>query len=442
MCFFKVLSIAGKVKLYYNECVFINAEMGILSMDNRKEKIIKETLFFTEYIYLFCFSILTIYAFLKTTTFPSPIVTEDGLYIYFNEFTSVIPFHMEYILISIIVIRYVLLKENRLRDIFLGIIIYRCADYAVKVNLNHNILLFALLILGAKGIFFQKIMKLYTGIITLLLSVTVLTALCGLIENVSFGENGKLAFGIVYSTDFAAHVFFLVLCIWYVRGDKVTLWEGAVVAALAALVYGFSIARCSTICLCLTSVLIFLRRWIQSRCRKKQIEYQMHPLVAAFLSMSFVIAAAFSVIFTILYSPKVTWMQKIDQVLSSRLSLGKKAVEISGFHLWGKYFRLRGHWAEGLETNKYFYLDSSYMQMAVIYGLVISALIMIAFLLIGYHAYRQKQWVFLWILALMSLHGIIEQRIWNLAYCPFILALFAQFDTNEKVRTIRWKRKS
>ena len=167
LCFFKVLSIAGKVKLYYNECVFINAEMGILSMDNRKEKIIKETLFFTEYIYLFCFSILTIYAFLKTTTFPSPIVTEDGLYIYFNEFTSVIPFHMEYILISIIVIRYVLLKENRLRDIFLGIIIYRCADYAVKVNLNHNILLFTLLI----SFFITTILFLYYHIY-FLMSIT------------------------------------------------------------------------------------------------------------------------------------------------------------------------------------------------------------------------------------------------------------------------------
>lgn len=443
MCFFKVLSIAGKIKLYYNECVFINTEVGLLYMDiNKKENALKKLLCLTEYIYLVCFALLTIYSFLKTTTFPSPILTEDGRNIYFNEFTSVIPFHMEYVLIGIILIRYVILRENRLRDIFLAIIVYKCANYAVEVNLNDNILLFTLLILGAKGISFQKIMKIYTGIVALLLNVTILAALCGVIDNISFGEKEKLAFGIVYSTDFAAHVFFLVLCIWYLRGEKVTLWEASAAAGLGGLIYIFSAARCSTICLCLVSGIIFLRKWIQNRCRKKQVEYQMNPYMSALLSMSFVIAAAFSVIATIIYSPKVSWMNEINKLVSDRLVLGKKAVEISGFHLWGKHFRLRGHWAEGLVTNKYYYLDSSYMQMTIMYGLVISALALIAFLLIGYHAYKQKQWVFLWILALMSLHGIIEQRIWNLAYCPFILALFARFDTDEKVRIIRWKRRS
>ena len=152
----------------------------------------------------------------------------------------------------------------------------------------------------------------------------------------------------------------------------------------------------------------------------------MNVYLAALLSMSFVVAATFTVIFTILYSPKISWMNRIDALVSNRLILGKKAVEIGGFHLWGKYFRLRGHWAEGLITNKYFYLDSSYMQMTIMYGIVISLLVMIAFLLIGYHAYKRKQWTFLWILALLSIHGIMEQRIWNLAYCPFILALFAR----------------
>lgn len=417
-------------------------EIDMSLMDYKKEKIIEKLLCLTEYIYLVSFVILTIFAFLKTTTFPSPFLTEDGGIIYFNEFTSVFPFHIEYLLIGTIIIRYLLLEEHRVRDILLAIFVYKCAEHAVKINLNDTILLFTLLVLGVKGISFQKIMRLYTGIIALFLSVTIIAALFGWIDNISFGENEKLAFGIVYSTDFAAHVFFLVLCIWYLRGEKTTLWEAAIVAGLGVFTYVFSAARCSTLCLLFMSAIIFVHRGIMYRCQRKQIKYHMNVYLAALLSMSFVVAATFTVIFTILYSPKISWMNRIDALVSNRLILGKKAVEIGGFHLWGKYFRLRGHWAEGLITNKYFYLDSSYMQMTIMYGIVISLLVMIAFLLIGYHAYKRKQWTFLWILALLSIHGIMEQRIWNLAYCPFILALFARYGTDEKVRILRWRRKS
>lgn len=411
-------------------------------MDNKREKIIERLLCVTEYIYLVLFAVLTIYAFLKTTTFPTPFLTEDGGRIYFNEFTSVFPFHIEYLLMGTIIIRYLLLKEHRVRDILLAIFIYKCAEQAVEVNLSDTILLLVLLVLGAKGIAFQKIMRLYTSIIALLLSVTILAALCGWIENISFGDEEKLAFGIVYSTDFAAHVFFLALCIWYLREEKITIWEGAIICGLGIFTYIFSSARCSTICLLLMSVIIFIHKGIVYRCQRKQIKYHMNTCLAVLLSMSFVLAAAFTVTFTILFSSKISWMNRINALVSYRLSLGKKAVEIGGFHLWGKYFRLRGHWAEGLVTNKYFYLDSSYMQMTVMYGIVISAFAMIAFLLIGYQAYKRKQWTFLWILALFSIHGIMEQRIWNLAYCPFILALFARYGTDEKVRILRWRRKS
>ena len=86
---------------------------------------------------------------------------------------------------------------------------------------------------------------------------------------------------------------------------------------------------------------------------------------------------------SLVYQESIVWMRGLDKLLSGRLYYGKHALSICGFHLWGKQIRMNGHWADGQVTDNYFYLDSSYMQMALMFGLVISALALLAFLHIG-----------------------------------------------------------
>lgn len=91
----------------------------------------------------------------------------------------------------------------------------------------------------------------------------------------------------------------------------------------------------------------------------------------------------------------------------------------------------------------YFYIDSSYVQLAVMYGLVLMGLVLLAFLVISCRAWSQKEWVFLWILAIAAVHGVMEQHLVELSYCPFILALLADTAGNHgaEIKEIIWVKK-
>lgn len=404
--------------------------------EKTRKKFMQYLRLFSEGMYLAALSIITAYAFLRTTTVPLPWNTGDSGIAFFNELTADIPLHMEYLLLGITALRCLVSKKHILRNFLLSAGICGIVGYAVSISHYGNLLLLTLLLLAARDIPFDRIMKVYTVTVGILLVMTVGAALGGLIENLQFGKKRKMAFGIVYSTDFAAHVFFLMLCIWYLRGKK-TSYPAAVFTGILGLgVYWWSDARCSAGCLLLLSALMAACRFFRTRCPEKGEKICRNPVLCTLLALSFPIASACMLAASLVYQESIVWMRGLDKLLSGRLYYGKHALSICGFHLWGKQIRMNGHWADGQVTDNYFYLDSSYMQMALMFGLVISALALLAFLHIGYKAVQRKQWIFLWILALMALHGLIEQRIWSLSYCPFILAVFAQLGKSREVETV------
>ena len=139
-------------------------------------------------------------------------------------------------------------------------------------------------------------------------------------------------------------------------------------------------------------------------------------------------------------------MASLDSLFSTRLQLGKKAIDVYGMRPWGQWIKLFNN-AEGKDNSFYFYIDSSYVQLAVMYGLILLGLVLLAFLLISYRAWSQREWIFLWILAITAGHGIMEQHLVELPYCPFILALLADTVENrgaeikEIIRIKRWRKK-
>ena len=59
-------------------------------------------------------------------------------------------------------------------------------------------------------------------------------------------------------------------------------------------------------------------------------------------------------------------------------------------------------------------------------------LILIVFLLVGEQARKRKDWILLWIIALASIHGVIEQHLVELEYFPFLFAVFANMSRSKE----------
>ncbi len=94
------------------------------------------------------------------------------------------------------------------------------------------------------------------------------------------------------------------------------------------------------------------------------------------------------------------------------------------------------------EWNRvYFYIDSAFLQFAIQYGVIMMSVILLLFWRVGILARKQKQWILLWVMAFIAVHGIAEPHVLRVAYNPMIFAAFAVMEGGSDLRfKKKWKR--
>ena len=297
-----------------------------------------------------------------------------------------------------------------------------------------SLLTYLLLLPGAAKVDFGKLIKADVWVSTILTVGTIMCSVTGMIDNLAWAlgnEQYRMAFGFIYATDFAAHVFFLMLGWWYLRREKADWRDTVVWLIISGLVMKFSITRNSVALMALTAVLMMYCDKIK---KSDSLEKKVLP------ATPIICAAAVSVI-SVFYSCEITWIQQLNSWLSNRLAFVKKAVDIYGFSLWGKEIPMIGNGSKTSSTNIYFYIDSGYMQIGLLYGVVLLAIVLCLLTWICQRAAEQNQRILLWIVALACVHGMIEQHLFELEYFPFFLAAFANLKEKGQRELLHGKEK-
>lgn len=390
----------------------------------------------SEVLYLIMFSVILGYRFLNTTQFLvewNIFSTENKMILELLSFFLMEPFVL---LGVIIVLRYLCSETYDIRQYLIAAVF---VGITVLIFQNHDtmpyVLMYVLLIVGAKDISFRKLLKIYLGISIVIFMVTILAAQFGIIKNLVWnveGRNTRISFGFIYPTDFAAHIFYMVLCYWYIRRKRFTYIESSIAAILGIFVYLFCEARFSTAMLLLLSLAMLYCRFRYIKGKKEGIKYQMHPVLYTLLMYMPLICAVFIHLVSIFYDSSIKFFEKFNNLISSRLALARQAINIFGFQLWGSDIPMVGNGSRSNSPEKYFYIDSTYLQISLIYGVVFLTVILIIFLLVGEQAHRREDWIFLWVIALAALHGIFEQHLIELEYFPFLFAAFADMSRSKE----------
>ncbi len=380
-----------------------------------------------ENVYLLLFGILMAYMFLLLTSFDIPwqVITKtaDGS----RSLLAKLFLEKPYYLLQIVVVLRLLIQEKYDYRKIAGVLVtLGCIWWLWKQSGHDFLLLYGVLILGAQGISFQKIMKVYFLVIGSLFVLTIGCASVGIIENyVYYRTDGSVrhALGLSAPTNFGAVAFYLTMVWWYLRKEKITWPEIGVIAAFAAIVQVVVDSRCAVICMFGTVAVMALRRIICDRCQKMEKPYRMNGAISFYMVLFQPLVAAVMAVLTTQYKDTPFWTS-MNEILSNRLYLGKKAMDLFGIKLFGQYIRFSTY-TDGKTQGVYFYIDSSYMQLAIVYGIVILGAVLLMYLLIGEKARREQDWTLLWILALITIHSTIEPRLMHLPYNSFPIALLA-----------------
>ncbi len=294
-------------------------------------------------------------------------------------------------------------------------------------------------VLGARNVDFKRIIKIYFYVGMLLLAFVVISAMGGLIRNLVYRRDMtnivRQSFGIAYPTDFAAHVLYLILAYAYLKFGKIKWYDYAVFLAVAVFLVKFSDARLSAYAIILSIPVL----WIGQRA---QTDHLLSRFIASFYWTVPILSAYLVIIASYFFTPSNKILTKVNNASSGRLFLGHKAISEYGFSMFGKQIIEHG-WggANGLKMSQnapanYFFVDSSFLRMTILYGIIMVIIILLAMTKISWESFQKGSFALASIIVIVSVSAMVEQRLLDLAYDPFLIALLANVYTQHKAEDI------
>lgn len=293
-----------------------------------------------------------------------------------------------------------------------------------------EVLIWMIFLVAAKEVSFDKILKVYFAITFSIILISMIASLMGIIVNLQYFMDEKRrirnSFGIVYPTDFASHIFYLMLTFLYLKRKQLSNVYYISCIVICIMVYLYCYTRLDVSCMFFAVLGYWILDWPKRKYTSLQKKYLFNRKFNGFFVYSMPIATVIMLALTMLYSSNNTIWTNLDRWLSNRLVLGKRGLLDYPIKLFGQYVYMKGNGSSTKTPNwdEYFFVDCSYIYNYLRYGLVFLFILLIVYVVCCKKYYDDKY--FLLTVALISLNCMIAHHLIELAYNPFALALFAK----------------
>lgn len=296
--------------------------------------------------------------------------------------------------------------------------------WASSLNTNTwDMIYYYVMIVAAQDINFKSIVKVFLATVVTMLVFTIVSAKLGVIAGVTNMRLGssdlRYALGTVYPTDLAARLFYIELFYIALRKFKLNLPEYITCLSLAAFTYIVTDTKLDVLLMLLLILAVYFKDAIILVLEKIQ------NLGVTLILGSMV---AMIVILTYGYNSKMWILNKINNILSGRLSVGHIAFENFNVPFFGQIIEQTGNGGLHHGVYSYFFIDCSYIRVLMMNGLF-SFLILVAFLVILSNKFLNEKAYSLEIaLLFVALSSIIDQHLLEISYNCLLLAMFADIS--------------
>lgn len=291
------------------------------------------------------------------------------------------------------------------------------------------------LVVGAKGLDFRSIMKVWLGLAFAISFISIAGSSVGIIEDKiyhkpvdsleSMGLSSSISHcaGYLWTTGCAIHISMICLIYWIMKKGKMRLADYLVLICAFWFTYDYNKARQASAVILLIILASFYVWYYQS----------LHKDPNRFLLGLFLVCiplfAGLSLYATIAYDKTDLFWVGANILLSSRLALGNEGIEKYGISWFGQPVEMVG---ADVRIEDYNYIDSSYVQAYVLWGIVLSTFLIAAYQIISYRAYKKRDFVMLFSVFVVGLSSITSQYLFQIYYCPLLVALFSNYGISTK----------
>jgi len=313
---------------------------------------------------------------------------------------------------------------------YIGIIVGFGCTILIYLNSGYlNPFFWILILVGCKDISFEKILKIYLVITASITILAFCAALLGVIENLVYESEGRgvrIAFGSVYVTDFASHIFYMILTYCYLKAEKLKIYHFIGIIVIMGLVYYFCKTRLDCICMLITVIVFGINKLLQVRLFNGKVLMKKSIKIWNWLGLfSMPLLALISFTATRLYQVDNPFLIFVDKMISARLRLGKAGLDIYPIKLWGQPIVMVGAGGTTQWPDNYFFIDCSYVHILLRYGALFLITLLLVYVLCCYKCKRDIY--FLFAIMLVSLNSVIAHHILDIAYNPFASVLLAYY---------------
>ncbi|MFL2030054.1 hypothetical protein [Loigolactobacillus zhaoyuanensis] len=297
---------------------------------------------------------------------------------------------------------------------------------------SKDIFFMMMLILGAQGVSFRSIARLYLFLGTSVLALTVVSAQLGVIKNLVFyrGSTARFALGTIYPTNLAALTFYLMVCYCYLRNVALKAREYLIMFVILCVMYYLTGTRLNVIIsIGLLLVMVVYQRYQKNKSSQAElflVNYSWLAMPIAFFSINWM---------SYIYSSTDKIQKMIDHLLSGRLGLGHFALTAYPQTLFGRFIEQNG-WGglNGVQPSpgfKYFFIDSSFVRLLAMYGIVFSIVTIGCFTYKARKLNQQNNVLIPLLLMVVAISSIVDANLLEISLNPFLWIFFSNISNNK-----------
>lgn len=289
--------------------------------------------------------------------------------------------------------------------------------------LDINVLL---LVFSARDIDFRKLLGTFSLATFLVLCLTIYASQKGIIANMFMNADGGYRFSLGFNyVSFASQRLFFALCTYLMfRGKRISYLE--LLALLLATIYMYQ--QTSTSSPFYLSILILTYALLSIKIFKKEF------IIGNFWTKTLVqygfILALVIILYFCFYSSG-NLFHLVDQFTHNRLRLSVNGFQNFGVSWLGQPISFTTLDMFGNFTSNYNYIDSSFVQLLVIDGLIVSVFMLFALTKVMRYFVSIQKDIVLACLGIMIIHGMFDPQMLVLRYSPLILFISRLFILNE-----------
>ena len=284
-----------------------------------------------------------------------------------------------------------------------------------------------LLVASARDIDFKKLLKTFSYATFLVLVITIFSSKFGIISNMYMNANGGYRYSLGFNyVSFASQRTFFAICSYLMyRGKKISYLE--LFSFLLLTIYMFQ--QTGTTSPFYLSVLIILYVFFSTKVFKKDFIID-NGWLTKIVNHCFTFALTI-ILYFCFYSSGMLY-HLIDKFTHNRLRLSVEGFHNFGVSVFGRPISFTTFDIFGNFSSDYNFIDSSFVQLLVIDGLLVALFMLPALTgVISYFKLKRRDTV-LACIGIMTIHGMFDPQMLVLRYSPLILLISRLFIMNDE----------